>query len=220
MKLLQLFFYALIAIVTNVNADNDVTDIKHNTSFKEYSFENSKFYYKGESIYIDGLTSEMGPIAISESPNKKYTVLMTRNDNDSKAFLINLKEHIATELPLNGPPLLWVSWSPKSNFLIMGSYYEADMKLYSIGMPAGFTKLIEPKINLKTDKENRDLEQLDYDLDNSKWISGNSFQVQALVVCNPYGDNECEKSKNRKILKSYTLVINSENQSVMQKRTD
>lgn len=210
----------LITITTNVNADSDFTKIEHNASFKQYAFENHQLYYAGKSIFIDKLTSGIQTISISESPDKKHAILLTYDDNDSKGYIINLKEYIAREIPLDGPPLLWTSWSPRNNFLIMGSYYEADMKLYSIAIPSVLTKLIEPKINIKTNKENGDLEEIHYDIDNSKWINEKSFQVQTIVKCNPYGDNQCTDSKRLRVLKSFTLTINVENHSVTEKRTD
>ncbi|WMP16820.1 hypothetical protein [Thiothrix lacustris] len=218
MKLLQLFFYMIIAIATDVNAESQFAEIEHNESFKQYTYKDHKLYYAGKPIFINGFISEK--ISLSESQDKKYAILMTHNDNDSTSYLIDLKEHFATEIPLDGPPLLWVSWSPKMDFLIMGSYYEADMKLYSVAIPTVFTKLIEPEINIKTNKESGELEQITYDIDHSKWINQKSFKVQAMLVCNPYGDDKCTGNKNRKVLKSFTLTINAESHSVIKERTD
>jgi hypothetical protein len=146
------------------------------------------------------------------SPQKKYQFcfLLDRDKGAKGGILIDIKNK--TKLLDVNASMRWVSWSPQEKYVLVGSYYEADISLSRIDIQ----NLETEGIPIKLAKEG---EEQSFDLDNLRWISPQMFTLRVTINCNPYTDPNCTDKDRKKVLRSYEVQVNAATLAVTYKET-
>ena len=142
------------------------------------------------------------------SPNNEYALCITKDDQNSAAYLLHLQKLTATRLKMDAPPLNWVAWSPDMTHIVLGSYYEADMKLYSVSLSSINVRPITVNMGIKTSQNGSPLEESIYGIDELQWVNPQTFRLPVKIYCSRYNDTKCDEGRYEKVLRSLWVDVN------------
>jgi hypothetical protein len=171
---------------------------------EKYNFKlgsDKNLWYRGKSISnLQISPTAYGVLVSPPSPDGRYFVVVTSDDLQSKLYLIQVNGLKAILVPLEGPPMAWLSWAPTTSYVVVGSYYEADEKIYSVDLSSYRAQKVA--VNLAKFEE-----QESFDLDKLTWLTnGNRFVIRVDVYCNPYTDRS-HRCDDKKVLHSYEVTV-------------
>lgn len=199
----KLMFVLVTVVMSTQIAFADWTELNVKESKGNYQFTaNRKLIYKKQVVEGFAVVNDVETITISPaSPNSKYAICIFYDDQHSGAFLLNLKKSTATKLPL-GPPIVWVSWSPKSTHAVLASYYEGNMGLYSVNLETMSSAQIPKKLA-------NELQEQRFDLASLIWIGPQMFRTKVTINCSPYTDEKnCDDEQRQKTIAAYQFRFN------------
>lgn len=185
------------------SSQSDWTELERGKRAGKFQYSrNHSLLYGGRPITGVRFKSSVQKIAISPpAVGGKYAICVTFDDMDSAGYLLRLDSHSGKRLALQGPPSVWAAWSPAGTHAVIGSYYEADMTLYSISLQSG--RVARFSLGLA-----RDAEEESADLDTLSWVNDRVFRFRAAINCNPYVDDDCSDKDREKVLREYEVKAN------------
>lgn len=132
------------------------------------------------------------------SPDGRYTFIIDQNDQDSRAYLLDLVEGKGASLNLGGPPTLEVSWSPDSKYAFLSSYNEGNSALWLIDFGAGMSTQIQQLPTSETETYVARFETFKWNNGRVSWITD--------AFCNPYAEgSRCPDGADERPSKSYQV---------------
>jgi hypothetical protein len=118
-----------------------------------------------------------------------------------------------------GCPLLWLSWSPNLKNVLIGSYWESDMRLYNVEISTLKISDIKFDADVVKDAEGYLLEELSFEDETVKWISEKLVNIIVNINCNPYMDEvNCDNEKRNIKLRSYTFTLDTQTNKIINKK--
>lgn len=206
---LSLMMIASYSFCNQVFAQDEMQSITLSLGESRGSFFFNKdrtLSFKGKVIQRMVFDKSVEQICISKHyVNKRFIICLTNDDLQSKGYLIDCFDLIGKLIKMDGPPMIWSSFSPDSSIVLMASYYESDMMLYSIQLTSFIVQKISIPINVKKTKDGFPLEDISYNLDEIKWIGNSTIELTADIKCNPYNDDNCDDQKRLIALRSYII---------------
>jgi len=203
---------SLKVLLLNAYSHSNIDWSKLETNYEINGFKLSNI---GELTYHD--KSFSGEIALNRhdnimvsplSGNKKYSFCFSyegQYSDYSRLYLFNHETMSSKKIDIMYP-LLWLSWSPNVDYVILGRYYEADMALFTYNI----TQNTVIELDFSKDVKKEDgfwVEEIRFDLDNLVWVSDTTFSVVVNIHCNPYVlEDLCDNAQRKVVLRSYKYI--------------
>ena len=155
--------------------------------------------------------SEAGLYVSRPSPLKKFVLVICSKYAGDEAYIIDTVHNRVVSrdvVPKHWSIIKWVSWSPNERFALVvaaGEMTNGDMAF--VDLQTGNVEEIHFKNFTNNPRINQSIvdEVQDFEPAGISWISGNAFNLQLNVHCDPYenGDESCIT----KILRSYPASV-------------
>lgn len=212
MKIIVAFvaFFASILVFSGVRAEEEWTFVGRETKVQQFSLsQKGKLSFEKNELKGFELDQAADRVAISPiSPDGKFAVAFAFGDQET-CYMLDLTGSTAQTVAIDPSPLVWSNWAPEGNWLLLGSFNDQGMTLYSI--TPGPLQVRKIKVGIA-----RENEVEEFNTGSVNWVSPNVFEVEASTHCSPNAPG-CDDERQEQIIRELKLKIDAATLETLEK---